>query len=270
MSKMRQLFQLACLALVVRAEECKDLVERWTNGGMSCSDFNDYPDYYCANYAAYPGTGGISGASNCCACGGGTTADVAPPPAARPAEALSFDGGGFYGLKDAVQLRQPSQPPLVATITASIEWTSTVVVSGGVTVALVGSNRTTGSPPKLQAGGRGFRHLSVSATAVLSLTYLDFRGGGPIENGGSIENYGTILVISACIFARNKAYEDGGAIRNYNVIRLIDNTRFKNNQASNGGALQANHYSSTFLRGVAFSGNEPNDILVDPSAYLWM
>ena len=124
----------------------------------------------------------------------------------------------------------------------------------------IGNNTT--SAPQITINrdtGGNYRHLSVLTGASVVFSGIVFNNGfADQDNGGSIENTGT-LTVNNCVFSNNRATYDSGAIRNDSSSLTVINSTFTNNSAGSFGGAVFNGYGTSFsITGSTFSGNTAN------------
>ncbi len=131
--------------------------------------------------------------------------------------------------------------------------TSKAVWISGVTFA-------NGRTPEVHAGisypGGGAIFISPAA---MGLTVADctFSGNVSDDNGGAIDNYGTLNVVR-CRFSRNSAGTEGGAIGNFNLttVTVTATTFSENSSYHDGGAIFNGYFSTLNAEDCTFDSNQ--------------
>ena len=165
-------------------------------------------------------------------------------------------------------------------LTANIQFTSSIEISGSKKITIDGNGKTMSGPST-----RAFSISSGNTLAIKNATLDNFdlnAGGGAIRNngtlvldgctvsnnhtdgsgqgGGAIENQGT-LYASNTTFSGNYSNEIGGAINNYDGSLYLSGCTFTNNYttasyANWGGAIGNNSSKTLVLVNCTFSGNK--------------
>ena len=165
-------------------------------------------------------------------------------------------------------------------LTANIQFTSSITISGTKKITIDGNGKTLSGPST-----RAFSIYSGNTLVINNATLDNFdlnKGGGAILNsgtlvldgctvsnnhtdgngqgGGAIENQGT-LYASNTTFSGNYSSEIGGAINNYGGNLYLSGCTFTNNyttssNANYGGAIGNNSNNTFVLVNCTFSGNK--------------
>ena len=165
-------------------------------------------------------------------------------------------------------------------LTANIQFTSAITISGGKTITINGNGKTLSGPST-----RAFTINDGNTLAIKNATLNNFdlnAGGGAIRNygtlvldgcivsnnhtdgsnqgGGAIENQGT-LYASKTTFSGNYSSEIGGAINNYGGKLYLSDCTFTNNYTTSsnakfGGAIGNNSSNTVVIVNCTFSGNK--------------
>lgn len=158
---------------------------------------------------------------------------------------------------------EPDAPEISATVqppcdTASFDaaWNLIPIGLGGTLTfncgaapveIFIGSNKTITRQVTINGGGRIilsgnsiWRHFVINSGAALTLTNISLGHGGGnagTDAGGSIQNFGTLTVLSSTLFANQTGSQyGGGAIYSRGVLK-IENSILRGNTAGVGGAI---------------------------------
>ena len=165
-------------------------------------------------------------------------------------------------------------------LTANIQFTSAITISGSKKITINGNGKTMSGPST-----RAFSISSGNTLAIRNATLNNFdlnAGGGAIRNygtlvldgctvsnnhtdgsnqgGGAIENQGT-LYANNTTFSGNYSSEIGGAINNYMGKLYLNECTFTNNYTTStntkyGGAIGNNSSNTVVIANCTFSGNK--------------
>jgi hypothetical protein len=104
----------------------------------------------------------------------------------------------------------------------------------------------------------GFRHLTVSGGADVTIRALTLTGGDSGGDGGAIRIQGSAIELDNAVISANTAAADGGAIAALasSTVRLRNDTRLEGNVAGDEGGAVAIVASSLIDDDTVYEGNE--------------
>ena len=133
-------------------------------------------------------------------------------------------------------------------LTANIQFTSSIEISGSKRILIDGNGKTMSGPSTC-----AFIINSGNTLAIKNATIDNFdRSAG----GGAIRNEGT-LVLDGCTVSNNHtdgSNQGGGAIENQGTL-YASNTTFSGNYSSEIGGAINNYWGNLYLSGCTFTNN---------------
>ena len=133
-------------------------------------------------------------------------------------------------------------------LTANIQFTSAITISGGKKITINGNGK--------KLSGPSTRAFSISSGNTLSIKNATLNNFDLNAGGGAIRNYGT-LVLDGCTVSNNHtdgSNQGGGAIENQGKL-YASNTTFTGNYSSEIGGAINNYMGSLYLSECTFLNN---------------
>jgi hypothetical protein len=108
-------------------------------------------------------------------------------------------------------------------------------------------------------GASPFRIVTVTSTGSLTLQTLTLSGGYAYDNGGAINNLGTLVIDKATVSGNTAS--NGGAVYNYRYssLTITNGSAISNNRSSTGGGIFNAPDSTVTITNSTLSGNSATD-----------